>query len=35
LVLELLAGMIDVGGAIGSGLQITGNPDVLARLRRD
>jgi hypothetical protein len=30
----LLAGMIDIGGAIGSGLQITGNSDVLVRLRR-
>jgi DNA-binding HxlR family transcriptional regulator len=35
LVLGLLAGMIDIGGAVGSGLQITGNLDVLARLRRE
>jgi DNA-binding HxlR family transcriptional regulator len=35
LVLGLLAGMIDVGGAIGSGLNATGNLEVLARLRRD
>ena len=35
LVLGLLAGMIDVGRATGSGLHITGNPDVLARLGRD
>ena len=35
LVLGLLAGMIDVGRATGSGLRITGNPNVLARLGRD
>jgi hypothetical protein len=35
LVLGLLVGMIDVGGAIGSGLNATGNLEVLARLRRD
>jgi len=34
LVLGLLAGMIDVGRATSSGLHITGNPDVLARLGR-
>ena len=35
LVLGLLAGMIDLGGAIGSGLSVTGNTAVLDRLRRD
>jgi len=35
LVLGVLAGMIDMGQAIGSGLRVTGNSDVLARLRRD
>jgi DNA-binding HxlR family transcriptional regulator len=35
LVLGLLAGMIDVEGAIGSGLNLTGNSDVLDRLHRD
>jgi DNA-binding HxlR family transcriptional regulator len=34
LVLGVLAGMIDMGQAIGSGLRITGDSDVLARLRR-
>jgi DNA-binding HxlR family transcriptional regulator len=35
LVLGLLAGMIDVRGAASSGLNVTGNLDVLGRLRRD
>jgi DNA-binding HxlR family transcriptional regulator len=35
LVLGLLAGMIDLGGAIGSGLSVTGNTAVLDRLGRD
>jgi DNA-binding HxlR family transcriptional regulator len=35
LVLGLLAGMIDVEQAIGSGLTLAGNLDVLDRLRRD
>jgi DNA-binding HxlR family transcriptional regulator len=35
LVLGLLAGMIDAGGAIRSGLRLTGNSEVLARLHRD
>jgi DNA-binding HxlR family transcriptional regulator len=33
LVLGLLAGMIDLRGAIGSGLVVTGNSDILDRIR--
>ncbi len=35
LILGLLAGMIDMGQASGSGVRVTGNSDVLARLRWD
>jgi hypothetical protein len=34
LILGLLAGMIDVGKATDAGLHVTGNLDVLGRLRR-
>jgi len=34
-ILGLIMGMIDVGQATEAGLRITGNSDVLARLRRD
>jgi len=35
LILGLITGMIDMAQAIGAGLSISGNSDVLARLRRD